>query len=264
MSEINLNYVVEPTEIAVEVNTTELSFTPTPINLSFSTVGFGGGNTVPGGLNSWVQFNNADSFAGASGLTYNLASGTTTASILYVPTSANIANLTVNGLASQNTSEFNGATTFNSTANFNFPITISGNANVASTLSIQQGREKVVATGGSGGTIALDVTQGAIFNITGTLTGNVVLNFTNLSTLLQGLDANNKTVTITVLTIVADPAYIPTSIQINGISQSVLWLNGTSPSALIDPGYVFYTFTFMRTQTLLPAFRIWGTIARFA
>lgn len=258
MSEINLNYVVQPTEVALQVVPNELQFTPTPINLIFSTVGSGTGNAVvPGGFDSWVQFNSNGAFAGAAGLNYNVETGVTTANILHVPNLANIANLNAT------TSQFNGVSTFNSTANFNFPVTISGNANVASTLSIQQGREKVVATSGSSGTIVLDVTQGAIFNITATLTGDIVLNFTNLTTLLQGLDANNKTVTITVLTVVADPAYIPTSIQINGASASVLWLNGAAPSAAIDPGYVFYTFTFMRTQLMLPSFRIWGTIARF-
>ena len=251
MSEINLNYVVQPTEVSLQVNTNELTFTPEPINFTFSLAGVtAGGNTVPGGTNSHVQFNNNGTFAGAGGLTYDIDTGVTTSVSLIVSGNANIQTLNVS-----NTSQFSGSTTFLSSTN------------VANTLSIQQGREKALVSTSTSGTIDLDVTQSGVFNLTTALTGNVTFNFTNLGTLLGGLDANVRSVTIAVITRTGSTVYFPTSIRVGGSTLLITtrWLNGSTPGAgsILANATVAYTFTIIRTSPALNAFTILSSHASF-
>ena len=88
MSDINQNIVVTPIDLSVTVDTNQLSFTPSGINLNlFNT----GGPASAGGSNTQVQFNNAGLLSGSSNLTYN--DGVTSISNVNVTTSANLGNV---------------------------------------------------------------------------------------------------------------------------------------------------------------------------
>ena len=266
MSEINLNYVVQPTEVALQVVPNELSFTPNPINLTITTLGTGGGGNavVPGGFDSWVQFNSGGTFAGASGLNYNLDTGVTTANILIVTNSANISNANITNVVTSGTATFASINTFTGAITANSTATFNGITTVNNTLAIQQGKEKAVIITDSSGGITLDVTQGAVFHLTNTLTGNISLNFSNLATVLPSGDTNDMTFTVTVITKVGATAYFPTSIS-TGSTTTTKWFNGAAPSAsnIVTDCNIFYTLTFMRTGALIAAYTIWGSFATF-
>lgn len=265
MSEINLNYVVQPTEVALQVVPNEIAFTPNPINLTITTLGAGGGNvTVPGGFDSWVQLNSGGTFAGASGLKYVIETGTTTANILVVPDSANINNANITNVVTSGTATFASINTFTGAITANGTSTFNGITTVNNTLAIQQGKEKAVIITDSTGGITLDVTQGAVFHLTNTLTGNIQLNFTNLPTVLPSGDTNDMTFTVTVITKVGATAYYPTSVT-TGSTTTTKWFNGAAPSAsnIVTDCNIFYTLTFMRTGALVTAYTVWASFATF-
>jgi hypothetical protein len=94
---------------------------------------------------------------------------------------------------------------------------------VAGTTVLQQTVEvlniKTVATG----IVTHDFSTGAIWyhsNVTSSFTAN----FSNIPTV------NNRAIVVTVVILQGATAYAPSAIQINGVAQSINWLNTTAPS----------------------------------
>jgi plastocyanin len=127
-------------------------------NLSW--VAGGGGGSTPGGTNTQVQFNDAGSFAGNAGFTFDKTTGRFSASILSVTGNANVGNLGTAGLITATGNITGGNLT---TAGV---LSVTGNANVGN----------IGAAAGVFTTVAGTLTTAAQGNITsvGTLTSLVV------------------------------------------------------------------------------------------
>ena len=99
---------------------------------------------------------------------------------------------------------------------------------------------------GATGVTTHDCSNGHIFRHTG-IAANFTANFTNL-----GL-TNDHGSTVALLLIQGSTSYIPTAVQIGGVSQTILWQGGSSPSGT-NNGTDIVTFSIIQasgTYTIL-------------
>lgn len=92
---------------------------------------------------------------------------------------------------------------------------------------------------GATGTVVHDVKQGAIFHHS-SIAANFTANFTNVPT------TNNRAVTLVFFLIQGAAPYAPTAVQIDGVSQTINWANGTAPTPAANKKEVA-AFTLVRT-----------------
>lgn len=106
--------------------------------------------------------------------------------------------------------------------------------------SISNVSETFTGLTGATGTVVHDASTSSIFYHT-SAAANFTANFTNLST------TNNRSRTIVLVVVQGSTAYMPTAIQIGGVSQTVKWAGGVSPSGVSN--YVnIVSFTFFRAS----------------
>lgn len=94
---------------------------------------------------------------------------------------------------------------------------------VAGTTVMQQTVEVLNTKTTATGIVTHDFSSGAIWyhsNVTSSFTAN----FSNVPTV------NNRAIVVTLVVLQGAIAYVPSAIQINGIAQTVNWLNTTAPS----------------------------------
>jgi hypothetical protein len=164
-------------------------------NLTWAAGGGGGGNGSPGGANTQVQFNNAGTFGGTAGFTFNTSTNT-----LSVPTfvSSNITSSST--LVSTGTANFQLATNVNlgNVSNIN----ISG-GNLGYFLQTDGNGHLAWAAGGGGGNgTPGGINQDVQYNSSGTFAGNVAFTF------------NDTTLTLSV------PNFLTTSITTTNITSN--------------------------------------------
>jgi len=94
MSDINLDFTVTPINANIVVDTNDITFTPSAINLSIYTGGFASPSGGTSG-NTQVQFNNNGVLGGDSNLIYNNVTKLFSASNVTIGTNANIYNANI-------------------------------------------------------------------------------------------------------------------------------------------------------------------------
>lgn len=135
MSEVNLNFALTPVEANLTVTTNDISFTPTPINMTFYT---GSAPIPPAGPagNTQIQYNNNGLFAGSNSFVFNNTSNTVT-----------IANANVNILSANNFASTGGNISLGSVTNLH----ITGGTNGYVLQTDGTGNLGWTAMGGGGG-----------------------------------------------------------------------------------------------------------------
>ncbi len=146
--------------------------------------GGGGGNGSPGGSNSQVQFNNAGSFGGNSGFTFNSTTGN-----LNVPNNI-IATTLIGNVANANYSNYSGtATSANTIAGANVTGTVAN-----ATYAITAGTAYSVAGANVTGTVAnatYAITAGTAYSVAGAnVTGQVA--YANIANNVAGSNVSGQ------------------------------------------------------------------------
>lgn len=108
-------------------------------------------------------------------------------------------------------------------------VGIGGNVNIGGNLVITQSTEKFLnytTNIGSGTTVSLAVnTSGGIMYVnTGTVSGNWTLNLTGLAT------TNGFASSVTLIIAQGSTPYVPSTLSISGVGQSINWQGGSLPS----------------------------------
>ena len=189
--------------------------------------GGGSGNGVVGGSNTQVQFNDAGIFGGDSVFTYNKALDR-----LSVPNivASNIASVELNN---------------------------------SSVRKMPYGTEKVTVLTSPSGTYNLDVLTASIGFTTADAGANIVLNVRgNSSVTANSLLAVGDTLTASYVMQTGTTPYQVTGLQIDGVSQTVKWVNGAIPAGAPNV-LTSYTFTAIKTN-VTPTYTVIGSATRYA
>ena len=88
-------------------------------------------------------------------------------------------------------------------------------------------------------TLLHDISQSSIFSHSG-LTGNFTANFTNVPT------TNDRTIEIELVIEQGATGYLPNAVQIDGVAQTFVWENGTTPDPSINASDIV-KFTLLRS-----------------
>ena len=92
---------------------------------------------------------------------------------------------------------------------------------------------------GATGTVTHDLNTAAVFYHS-SISANFTANFTNADT------TNNKTTSIALVLAQGATAYMPTAVQIGGVSQTIIWQGGSAPTGTAS-GTDVVSFTLIRT-----------------
>ena len=172
----------------------------------------GGGATTPGGLDTYVQFNDGGStFGGVAGLTFNKTTNTLSTTNLAVSNIATVSGSVILGDAASDVVYISGSVTASN------GLTVTGASNFFGV------KEKFNTKSGATGTVVHDCSTGHIFYHSGS-TANWTSNFTNLSM------SNGYATTITLVVTQSSNAYIPSAVQIEGAAQTLNWQGNTIPT----------------------------------
>lgn len=132
-----------------------------------------------------------------------------------------------------------GTSTFTGRATFNGGITVTGSAELN---ELRESVGNITLDGSNVGTF--DWTTSNVYYIATAPTGNMTFNFTNVPT------DNNYMMTVNVFTTQGATGRIPTTLNINGASQTIRWANGLTPTGTNGAGKIdVFTFSFHRTNT---------------
>lgn len=171
------------------------------------------GGVQPGGSDTQIQFNDANSLGGSSAFTF---------------------------------------TKSNAYVSLNGSMNVTGNVTTTGTTTIQQAKEKVnVSTGGANVLFNFYVLDQAITLKNTAATGNFTLNITgNASTTIDAIMSNSQSMTCTFVNTITTNGYIPNVVQVDGNTVKVWW-NGSSPSFTTISGTAkdVYTFNIIKTAT---------------
>lgn len=130
-----------------------------------------------------------------------------------------------------------GTSTYTGRATFNGGITVTGSA------ELNELRESVGNVTLSSNVGTFDWTASNVYYIATAPTGAMTFNFTNVPT------DNNYMMTVNVFTTQGSTGYIPTTLNINGASQTIRWANGLTPTGTNGAGKIdIFTFSFHRTN----------------
>jgi hypothetical protein len=224
--------------------------------------------SIPSGSNTQVQFNDGGSFAGSSGLTYDKT--TTSLTVAGDITGSNI-RLTgdvavIGGDLTSTSATFNlvnssvttvniggGATTVNiggstSTGSLSGDLAVSGRSNLGTVI------ENILTSNGGTGTVAFNIASQSIFYAKAP-TGNITANFTNVPT------TTSRVISTNVILSQSSPAYIVSAVQIDGVAQTLNWVNGVQPSGTANKHDVF-GFSLIRSGTT-PTWVVLGQMSTY-
>jgi len=96
-------------------------------------------------------------------------------------------------------------------------LIVSGRSNLGTVV------ENILTSNGGTGTVAFSLSEQSIF-YRNAPTGNITANFTSVPA------TTNKVISTTVILSQSSPAYIVSAVQINGVAQTLNWVNGVTPS----------------------------------
>jgi hypothetical protein len=120
------------------------------------------------------------------------------------------------------------------------------------TSTLQQITEVLTTITSATGTVTHDYSTGSIF-FHSSITANFTANFTNVPT------TNNRTVVCTLILSQSATAYIPTAVQIAGVSQTIKWLGTTQPTGNANKVDIV-SFTLIRTGS---AWNVLGSLSAY-
>ena len=101
--------------------------------------------------------------------------------------------------------------------------------------------ESFVQLTGATGTVTHDTSTSSIFNHS-SIAANFTANFTNVST------TNLRAKAIVLILIQGATAYMPTAVQIDGVSQTIKWAGGVQPGGTAT-GINVVSFTLLRSSS---------------
>jgi len=208
--------------VASPVAGTNVTITNNYAILSPGNVNFGGIQGTPIGSNSQstgafttVSANNGtDASSTTSGGTVTITGGLAVSKTLYATTlyaATHAGNVTMNGT-----------------------VTFTGTGGI----QVQGITETATDTALSSNTITGSYQSGNVFYVTGSASGNMTFNFTNVPT------ASESTTTFNVMLPQGGTGYIPTTVNVNGSGVTIRWQYGVTPtpsSSKTD----FFNFTFL-------------------
>lgn len=249
----NNNDVVKPDDPALNINNNTLEnikLTPTPsiystvindrLNQKIIQITTYATLTAAGNIGD-IQFNSFSTFAGNDDLNWDNTQKILTiqgnVDITNSVISSNITNINNVTFYINNSTQYQFTTTGNLvTPHYTFPyvdgaegdsLITDGTGNLYwDTVSTPFSRISNII--GATGVVIHDVANGFTFNHKN-IASNFTVNVIGLAEL-----TNTKTITITLILNQSNPAYIPTALQIDGISQTVMWSDNESPIGFID------------------------------
>jgi hypothetical protein len=122
------------------------------------------------------------------------------------------------------------------------------------TITSQQSTEVYNAKSGATGTVAHDFTTGAIWSHE-TMAANFTANFTNMPT------TTGRTIVCTLILLQGSNAYIPNAVQIDGVSQTINWQGGITPTGTANKKEIV-SFTFIRSASG-PTWYVLGSLTSY-
>lgn len=128
----------------------------------------------------------------------------------------------------------------------------SNNTNLTGNTTIQQTSEVLNSLTGATGTVVHDFSSGAIW-IHSSVAASFTANFTNVPL------TNNRTSIATLIILQGGSAYTVSAVQINGVSQTINWLNGSVPSATSARKEI-YSFALIRSSN---AWTVLGSLSSY-
>jgi hypothetical protein len=223
---------------------------------------------IPAGSTTQVQYNDGGSFAGSLGFTFDKTTtslnvtGDITGSNLRLTgdaavvggdltstsTTFNLVNssvTTVNIGGGASTVNIGGSTT---TGSISGDLTVSGRSNLGTVV------ENILTSNGGTGTVAFSLSGQSVFYAKAP-TGNITANFTNVPA------TSGKVISTTVILSQSSPAYIVSAVQIDGVAQTLNWVNGTVPSGTANKHDVF-GFSLIRSGSI-PTWVVLGQMSTY-
>ena len=113
------------------------------------------------------------------------------------------------------------------------------------------------------GTVNVNMINNAVHYYTSNAGGNWVFNFRGgPSDALNSVLATGEVMTVAMLTTQGSTAYYATGIQIDGVSQTVKWSNGTAPSSGTASSIEVYSFSIVKTGNA--AYSVIGSVSDYS
>ena len=100
--------------------------------------------------------------------------------------------------------------------------------------------EPLVTKTGATGIVTHDLKQGAIFYHT-SIAANFTANITNVPT------TNNRSIVVSLILEQGATGYIPNALQIDGVSQTINWVGGSTPTPIANKKELI-SFVLIRTS----------------
>jgi len=126
------------------------------------------------------------------------------------------------------------------TLDYSFDNIDANTISILGTSTFQQVTEKFQTKTSSTGTVTHDYSQGTLFYHTG-ISGNFTANFTNVPT------TNDRSIVISLILDQGSTAYVPNAVQIGGVSQTINWVGGSTPTPIANKKEL-YSFILMRVS----------------
>jgi len=181
-----------------------------------------------------------DSFDIASGQTYkvdgaDVLSGTTLGSGIVNSSLTSLGTISSLQASSPN---FSGTAVFTGD---NFTLDVLGNVAITGTLSLKGIREEVVDATPSTNVYTCNYSSGAIFYSTSAPSADFTVNLTNVPT------DNGKAITVSIVITQGSTGYIPGTVQIADVGQTIKWVGGSAPTPTSSSGKIdIFNLTLIR------------------
>jgi hypothetical protein len=238
-------------------------------NLDWAAQTGGGGNGSPGGSNTQIQYNDNGLFGGNVGFTFNEVSGN-----VAIPGNLSVAGNIVGNALTANYAAYAGNVTIGAQPNITSVgtltnLSVAGNAIVANllisgTTTINAGIEQILIDNSApNATINFNLIDQSITYNTANATNNITLNFRANSTISANTYLNvNDSIIGTYVVSVGATTYSVSNVQIDGVTQTIKWLNGSTPPVIAN-SLMAYTFTMIKTATT-PTYVVLGSGTRYS
>ena len=145
-------------------------------------------------------------------------------------------------IAASGNTTVGGTLTVTGLTTLNGGITTSGDARITGKFDVQELREDLVTSSITSNIMACDFSLGGVFYNSTAPSANYTVNLTNAPT------DNGKTFSFSVMQVQGATGYIPNAFQIDGVSQTLRWGNGSAPTPTSSSGKIdIFNFTLVRT-----------------
>jgi hypothetical protein len=195
-------------------------------NLTWA-AGGGSGNGTVGGANTQIQFNDAGSFGGNSGFTFDKTTGN-----VALPNNVSVTSK------------------------------ITAGSITAPIVSLAYGTENVSLISAQTGTYNFDLISNAIRYTTSNASANLTLNFRGNSTVSANtVLANGQSITGTYVFKTGSTPYGITALQVDTVSQTIKWASNIVPAQIANT-LMSYVFTIVKTSTT-PTYDVLASATRY-